>query len=184
MIKQPAQEQSPIKDNARKVKYYITWLYSKLRDFCSYQRYDILEGLINKHNYKTFAEVGLYEGRTSFHLLKKCKKLESIYGIDIKLREEALHLQFFDKIELIEKSSVEAAKQFEDNSLDIVFLDADHKYKSVKEDIEAWYPKVRKGGILSGHDFRYTEWGVIKAVTEKWSDPIISSDFVWFIYKK
>ena len=67
--------------------------------------------------------------------------------------------------------------------MDIVFLDADHKYKSVKEDIEAWYPKVRKGGILSGHDFRYTEWGVIKAVTEKWSDPLVSSDFVWFIYK-
>lgn len=49
--------------------------------------------------------------------------------------------------------SLEAAKTFEDNSLDFVYLDARHDYPSVKADIAAWWPKLKSGGILSGHDF-------------------------------
>jgi hypothetical protein len=48
--------------------------------------------------------------------------------------------------------SLEAAKGFEDNSLDFVYLDARHDYPSVKADIAAWWPKLKSGGILSGHD--------------------------------
>jgi hypothetical protein len=62
--------------------------------------------------------------------------------------------------------SVEAAKEFPDGSLDLVFIDGAHDYDNVRNDILAWRPKVRPGGILSGHDYRMggVYFGLIKAV--------------------
>ena len=60
----------------------------------------------------------------------------------------------------------EAAGLFKDESLDSVFIDADHSYEAVKMDIQNWMPKVRKGGILAGHDYTSAWPGVIKAVNE------------------
>jgi predicted O-methyltransferase YrrM len=55
----------------------------------------------------------------------------------------------------IQKPSVEAANDFEDNSLSFVFIDASHDYENVKKDINAWYPKMKSGGTLAGHDWNY-----------------------------
>jgi len=60
----------------------------------------------------------------------------------------------------------EASLLFEDNSLDAVFIDANHAYEAVKKDIQNWMPKVRKGGILAGHDYIETWPGVVQAVNE------------------
>ena len=60
----------------------------------------------------------------------------------------------------------EAAGLFKDESLDAVFIDADHSYEAVKTDIQNWMPKVRKGGILAGHDYNSAWPGVIRAVNE------------------
>jgi len=59
----------------------------------------------------------------------------------------------------------------EDASLDFCFIDGDHRYEAVKEDIIAWTPKLRKGGILSGHDYDYPHFGgVTLAVDELLTD--------------
>ena len=55
--------------------------------------------------------------------------------------------------ELIKKFSMDAIKDFEDGSLDFVFIDGNHKYEYVKEDITEWTKKVKIGGIVSGHDY-------------------------------
>lgn len=55
--------------------------------------------------------------------------------------------------ELIRKFSIDAAKDFPDNYLDFVYIDANHEYRHVVDDLSEWTPKVRKGGIVSGHDF-------------------------------
>jgi|CXWL01.1.fsa_nt_gi predicted O-methyltransferase YrrM len=73
------------------------------------------------------------------------------------------------KATIIKKDSQAAAKKFVDESLDFVYIDADHTYESVKNDIHAWVKKVRKGGIVAGHDyyvFRSGNRGVIDAVNE------------------
>jgi hypothetical protein len=45
------------------------------------------------------------------------------------------------------------SQEIENNSLDFVYLDARHDYKSVKNDIQDWFCKVKKGGIFAGHDY-------------------------------
>lgn len=60
---------------------------------------------------------------------------------------------FSERISIYKEKSLEACKKIEDESLDFVYIDANHSYDYVKADLEAWYPKVRKGGVVSGDDF-------------------------------
>ena len=60
--------------------------------------------------------------------------------------------------------SLDAAKKFKNGSIDFLFIDGDHSYKAVKADLKAWYPKVKKGGVMCGHD--YPQLGVQKAINE------------------
>lgn len=59
----------------------------------------------------------------------------------------------YKNINMIRKWSKDAAELFEDNSLDFVYIDGDHRPEFVKEDIELWWPKIKKGGIIAGHDY-------------------------------
>ena len=84
---------------------------------------------------------------------------------------------------IIRKFSVEAAEDIEDGSLDFVYIDANHAYEHVVADIAAWLPKVRSGGIISGHD--YAHWtlsgmpcGVVEAVNGWTRDHQITP---WFL---
>ena len=62
--------------------------------------------------------------------------------------------------------SVDAAAQTPDKSLDWCYIDANHRYEGISVDLELWWPKVRSGGILAGHDYLAMELGVNRAVTE------------------
>ncbi len=66
--------------------------------------------------------------------------------------------------EYIRATSLVAARRFEDGSLDFVFVDGSHAFRDVLDDLEAWYPKVRAGGTLAGHDYHWPE--VRRAVRE------------------
>jgi len=50
-------------------------------------------------------------------------------------------------------TSLEAAAQVAAASIDFVYLDARHDYEHVMDDLRAWYPKVKPGGIMAGHDY-------------------------------
>ena len=64
----------------------------------------------------------------------------------------------------IRKPTCKAAEDFEDNSVDFIFIDGSHDYESVKLDINAWYPKLKPTGIFAGHDINFA--GVKQAVDE------------------
>ena len=68
-------------------------------------------------------------------------------------------------INIVKSISWDGASNYEDNSLDFVFIDAGHDYESVKKDINSWYPKVKIGGVIAGHDYHY-DCGVYLAVNE------------------
>lgn len=61
--------------------------------------------------------------------------------------------RFGARSHILRQTSKEAVENFEDGQLDFVYLDAQHHYEAIKEDIALWYPKVRKGGLLAGHDY-------------------------------
>lgn len=62
--------------------------------------------------------------------------------------------------------STDAAKTFDDQSVDVVYLDGDHSLTAVRADIRAWMPKLKRGGWLAGHDYHWEFPGVLRAVHE------------------
>jgi len=100
------------------------------------------------------------------------------------LYQQALWLKTqYPVVQVWRLPSVEAAKQFEEESLDFVFIDGDHSYTAVKADIIAWLPRVRTGGILAGHDY-YQRWpGVVRAVDELLGARELRflPDVVWYV---
>ncbi len=151
------------------------------------------------------AEVGVYQGKLSKHLLRCCPNLtlymvdrwkapdsNSMYARsgDIASQNSNYKMRGFQKLAkkrtsfaadrriFIKGESVEVAKEFENESFDFVFIDADHTYEGVLADLKAWFPKVRCGGLISGHDIdnplgkvdAEEDWGVRKAVTDFMKD--------------
>ena len=86
------------------------------------------------------------------------------------------------KAQILRKTSLEAAALVP-NDLDLVFIDGNHDYEYVKQDIALWQPKIRKGGILAGHDFNREIFpGVVRAVEERFGEEIaIGPDDVWAV---
>ena len=74
---------------------------------------------------------------------------------------------FADHVVVLHDRSTAAARSFADASLDFVFLDADHGYEAVCQDLEAWYGKLKPGRLIAGDDWDTGKWpGVVRAVEE------------------
>lgn len=145
-----------------------------------------LAELFKTNGYTKGAEIGVFNGFYSEVLMKTIPNVR-LYGVDPyqvydgyrdhKYRKSMLKAhnnahRLLDKYEqyvFMKMTSEEAAKQFAPESLDFVFIDGNHAYPFVKQDIELWTPIVRKGGIVSGHDYYVTKTGnvgVIRAVND------------------
>lgn len=139
----------------------------------------------------TGAEVGVHRGHTSEVLLRELSELrlwmvdpwraydgrstldsqlEAAYG---RAMAAALFWTEFaaDRRHVLREPSPDAASRFSNGSLDFVFIDGNHLYEHVCADIRAWWPKLRRGGLMTGHDYGvYRDatglWGVQRAVDE------------------
>ncbi len=132
---------------------------------------DGLPEFFAEQGYKVGAEIGVYQGVFTEQF---CKAGLKIYGIDpwisfkgqgrsqrVQDNQESnynytrklLSPYGSDRCELIRKTSMEAVRDFRDGSLDFVYIDGDHSFRYVAEDIYEWTKKVRSGGIVSGHDY-------------------------------
>ena len=123
------------------------------------------------------AEIGVFAGYYSEKLCKFNPELE-LHCVDPwnknymradKVFSIAKELLSPYRVHFWQKTSLEASKEIADGYLDFVYIDGEHSYESVKEDIEAWAPKVKKGGVVAGDDFYKTgagNMGVIDAVCE------------------
>lgn len=70
-------------------------------------------------------------------------------------------------------ASAAASFFFADNSLDFVYIDANHSFEAVTEDLNLWAPKVKVGGLISGHDYEDNntggKWCFVKSAVDKWA---------------
>lgn len=66
----------------------------------------------------------------------------------------AVSNRHFPRGPILTVTSEKASKMFDDNSLDFVYLDAQHHKAAVEEDISYWWPKIKEGGIMAGHDYK------------------------------
>ena len=129
--------------------------------------------------FRTGAEIGVADGRYSEILFQNIPGLH-LYGVDpyapyegnwrsAEYQENACRaaLQRLKpyNFSLFRNTSLEAASFLPDKTLDFVFIDGDHTFNNVMLDILLWTPKVRKGGIVSGHDYyNHKAGGVIPAI--------------------
>ena len=121
------------------------------------------------------AEVGVYKGEYAELFCKEGLKLFAVdpwhsYGgagrtQKVQERQDFLYghasrlLSKYSDCTVIRKTSEDAVKHFKDNSLDFVYIDGDHSFSHVAHDIQQWAYKVRKGGIVAGHDYFTTDRG-------------------------
>lgn len=127
-------------------------------------------------------EVGVYDGlslsyiRHTIHTQKN-----TIIGVDIVLRPALVARAAEWGVQLQQANSVVASQTYPPGHFDLVFIDADHEYPAVKQDIECWLPLVRPGGTLAGHDFAARHPGVMQAVRERFTKFENPVDSIWAV---
>lgn len=137
-------------------------------------RNDLPEFFVDR-GYRVGAEIGVYKGAFTE---KFCKAGLKMYAIDpwkgysgagknqeIQERQDFLYghtqrtLVPYRDCNIIRAFSMDAVKQFRHDSLDFVYIDGDHSFRYIAEDIAEWSKRVRSGGIVSGHDYCCHEAG-------------------------
>ncbi len=119
-----------------------------LSQWKSCQKYHLVDKRAHLENYKDNANV---DDKTQNLIMEEAKKRTSQWG---------------SKVVICRNFSVLCAQEFGPASFDFIYIDARHDYKGVREDLEAYWPKLRKGGIFAGHDFikaaqmTHEDWGL------------------------
>ena len=131
---------------------------------------DELARILSESNFKSGVEIGIAAGEYS-EILSKGNPQMKLFGVDPYIPHRGYHditrtstfeknekeahekLDKFPNYEFIKKFSMDAVKDFKDNSLDFVYIDANHDFQSVTNDIVEWSKKIKAGGIISGHDY-------------------------------
>jgi hypothetical protein len=139
---------------------------------------DDLPAFFVEMGYKVGAEIGVYKGRYSRLLLEAGLKMYCIdpwqaYGpyvegkaVEVvsllKERQDYLYLRAQRELrpwlksgqcEIIRKPSMEAVEAFAPESLDFVYIDGNHGFRFIAEDLAEWHFRVRKAGVVAGHDY-------------------------------
>jgi predicted O-methyltransferase YrrM len=146
--------------------------YKQIEGWFNFQ--EIYSSMVNKfQDGAIFVEVGCWKGKSACYMAVEIAN--SNKGIDFYCVDgwwgtyqifKSNTKRVKEYIKPLRMTSLEAAQTFEEQSIDFVFIDADHRYDNVKADIEVWYSKLKKGGVIAGHDYQEARPGVIQAVDE------------------
>jgi len=163
-----------------------------------WKRFEMLRTLVDYHDWRTGAELGLWEGRTILYLLAHCPRL-SMIGVDLwqpqpdnpgpegyegwdhsahEAKARRTLAPFGPRARILKDWTEAAAAQVDDASLDFVFVDADHSEAGCRRDIAAWLPKLKPTGWIIGHDITWP--GVRAAVDDLLPGYEIGPDVTWF----
>ena len=128
-----------------------------------------------------FVEIGVFEGKSFSYLVVEainsknkieCVAVDAFPWEDLYPRFEKNMEPLKGKFRVIKANSHEAAANFEDGSVSMAFIDANHTKPFVEADIAAWLPKIKKGGVLAGHDYNDQHPGLCEAVDEAFGNKV------------
>ena len=148
------------------------------------QKQDLYD-LIEKLNPNCImAEIGCYSGEST-EIFLSSNKIKTLYAIDSWLNgyDDTDIASYVRPMEIVEKAFDERTKRFKkvikqkmksneaiklhsDKSLDFVYIDAEHTYEAVKNDIQLWLPKIKNNGFLGGHDFYFVRKAIFEVLKD------------------
>ena len=138
----------------------------------------------------TGIEIGLREGVSTLAFLESCPNLSTLIGIDPfvpyydmgynwsieeqnEFHDTLLDNMSFrgcsDRFKLIRKTSLDAAADIADNSIDFIYVDGEHTDEMLTNELNAYWPKLKSSGVMSGHDY-----GIISGALHRWYNNHIS----------
>ena len=136
---------------------------------------------MNPHASK-WVEVGSYVGESSlifasFNFVKELHCVDPLIqtqrkDVEVCFKNRLKHYMKYgrEKVFFHKIHSNLFSNTIENNSIDVVYIDGDHSYDKVTQDINLWYPKVKENGFLCGHDYskkpKHKHVGVVQAVDE------------------
>jgi cephalosporin hydroxylase len=113
-------------------------------------------------------ELGSYEGLSLYYIKDICKANNTkLISVDFIAYDKLVENTKEWGIDFINLQSSEASDLFPDEYFDLVFLDGDHHKEAMMSDIEGWLPKIKKEGVLAGHDFNLNH---LKRGIQHWFD--------------
>ena len=169
------------------------------------KRWHVMAGVCLINGFRKGAELGVSRGRFTSYLCSVMPEMKMI-AVDLWASQPDLTAEgtetyegwnhdesyqnfkdgtehyFPGRVEIHRMKTTEAAPLIADGSLDFIFIDADHSYEGCSADIEAWRGKVRRGGIIAGHDFNWPT--VAKSVADWLGDVQVLKDNVWIYIQK
>lgn len=155
------------------------------------RRDDIISDILIRYNYKKGVEVGASKGDFSKSLLSRWKD-GVLFMVDKWEKKDEKYQVLSDCLENISKynsrchmmrmPSDVACKLFSDESLDFVYLDDDHSYDGFISDFNNWFPKVKKGGLIAGHNYMMIHWYDGKFLDNNKDKAIYSGDNFLGVY--
>ena len=91
--------------------------------------------------------------------------------------------KIYNNVVKIKSDTIDAVNQFEDNSIDLIYIDSDHSSNRVKQEIDAWLPKIKDNGFVAGHDINMPT--VFNVVTQYFDPTMIElfNDTSWITRK-
>lgn len=155
----------------------------------------IIPNILNNNNYTRGVEVGSLRGEFAKSILDKWdgtlflvdvwRQIDDYVDMNNNDEDSGVIIDCVKNISnhahrahMMRMPSNEASKLFADDSLDFVYLDANHSYKGIMDDFKNWYPKVKKGGLISGHDYMLIHWYDDKFLDNGKDKPIYSGDLL------
>lgn len=142
-------------------------------------RRHFLRHIIEQNHVRRMIEVGVRDGRTTFYLLDAVPDL-TVMAIDIDIRQfytDDVRTSYGERLIALQGISYRVCDEIPDAWADLIFIDADHSYAAVRQDIKQYQPKLAQNGILCGHDIDYP--GVYQAVQELIGDYDVGPNHVW-----
>jgi len=112
------------------------------------------------------------------YMISGDKDGNNIKEVDLRDIPNILKNKFPENVVVIKDTTSNFLNSLEDDSLDVVYIDADHSYEGVKSDLLLSYNKVKKGGLICGHDYTDRFEGVVRAVNEFCSNKQLKIEFL------